>query len=147
MLDVIGSPLILKVGIVVAMIKAKLSAIEYIYEPLHESPNSNLFLFKESLNSPFRLIRKVGNLKHDSEVSIEDLINLIQNHYNFDRTMYLINSALHSQAMYHRVMLENNLKLIGMNYSQLEDDYDAMKSQFLNVLSTKPKLEIVGDST
>ena len=79
-------------------------------------------------------------------ISIEDLEAYINKHYNYNDILFHVNNAIHTQAMYHRTMLENNLKLINITYAQLEDDYNRMKRTFIKLVEDhidKPKLTLV----
>ena len=100
----------------------KLKAIEYIYEDI--SPN--IFLYRQSHEKDFLLIDKINSKQ--KEFTLDSLIIYLQfTDYDLVRLNIILDTILTNQAIYHKMMMEDNLKILNLTISDINIMEDELK--------------------
>lgn len=120
----------------------KLEAIEYIYENVGNS----MFLYRKSNASEYQLLNESENTSLVFPNSKELYNYLLSNqHIDYFKVEVLVDIILTEQALYHKIMMEKELKLLGMSVADLNIMEAELKGALQDITSKymRTKLEIV----
>lgn len=96
------------------MLDKKLGLIEYIYEDI----GHDIFLYRKSIDDNFELIDKANDKR--SERTIERLISWLEfAPIELGKFELLIDSILEQQSLYHKMVLEDHLKVLNLQLSDI----------------------------
>lgn len=118
----------------------KLDLLEYIYEEI----DPDIFLYKLTETSPFLLIDKTDN--RQKEFTLDLLVNYLDvTEFNLVKLELIIDSVLTQQALFHKMILDDHLKLLGLTTSELTKMEQDLKDTLKDITKgyVKKRLYIV----